>query len=68
MTTNQPNLLLKVPIGLLQIPAIAKNKIKTGSRKIKLSLVITKYKEREKIPTIVNKLTKLLYYLIPNAY
>lgn len=68
MTTNQPNLLLKVPIGLLQIPAIAKNKIKTGSRKIKLSLVIPTYNERENIPTIVHKLTQLLNDVIPNAY
>lgn len=68
MSTNQPHLLLIVPTGLLQIPAVAKNIIEAGDQKIKLSLVIPTYKESENIPTIVYKLTQLLDSKIPNAY
>jgi len=68
MSTNRQNSLLTVPIGLLQIPAIVKNTIKTGSREIKLSLVIPTYNESKNIPAIVHKLTQLLNDVIPNAY
>ncbi|MGB3514652.1 MAG: glycosyltransferase [Microcoleaceae cyanobacterium] len=68
MSTNKPNSLLTVPIGLLKIPAIAKNTIKPSSPEINLSLVIPTFKESQNIPTLVQKLTQLLDSKIPNAY
>ena len=68
MRTTQANSLLTVPTGLLKVPIIESNITKPGSKKIKLSLVIPTYKESQNIPTIVEKITKLLDTKIPNAY
>ncbi|NER03463.1 MAG: polyprenol monophosphomannose synthase, partial [Okeania sp. SIO3C4] len=67
-TTKKPHSLLTVPIGLLQIPTVAKNTTELSSQDIKLSLVIPTYKESENIPTIVQKLTQLLDDVIPSVY
>ncbi|MGK7923375.1 MAG: glycosyltransferase [Trichodesmium sp.] len=68
MSQTQPNSLLKVPTGLLQVPARTKNPRKPGSPEIKLSLIIPTYKESQNISTIIDKLTQILDTKIPNAY
>ncbi|MDJ0553296.1 MAG: glycosyltransferase [Microcoleaceae cyanobacterium MO_207.B10] len=68
MITSQKDFLITVPIGLLQVPALAKNSTKSDRREIKLSLVIPTFKESQNIPTLIQKITHLLDSKIPNYY
>lgn len=67
MSLSQPNALLAVPSGSLQIPE-QPDSLDIGDRPILFSLVLPTYKESENIAKIVNLLTQLLDEAIPNAY
>lgn len=67
MSLSQPNALLAVPSGSLQIPE-QPDSLDVGDRPILFSLVLPTYKESENIAKIVNLLTQLLDEAIPNAY
>ncbi|HEY9599138.1 MAG TPA: glycosyltransferase [Cyanophyceae cyanobacterium] len=67
MSLNQPNALLPVPSGSLQIPE-QPDSLDVGDRPILFSLVLPTYKESQNIAKIVNLLTQLLDDAIPNAY
>lgn len=67
MSLSQPNTLLAVPSGSLQIPE-QPHSLDIGDRPILFSLVLPTYKESQNIAKIVNLLTQLLDETIPNAY
>lgn len=68
MNMSQPNTLLPVPSGPLQIPPLAPAPAGTDERPLRFSLVIPTYKESQNIPQIVERLSQLLDGVIPNEY
>lgn len=68
MSTSQPNTLLPVPSGPLQIPPLEPAPTGTDEPPLRFSLVIPTYKESKNIPQIVQRLTQLLDSVIPNEY
>ncbi|MGI2903729.1 glycosyltransferase [Tolypothrix sp. VBCCA 56010] len=68
MSIIEPNSLLSVPTGALQIPELPPSSVNAGSENILLSLVIPTYKERENIKNVVRILSQLLDESIPGNY
>ncbi|MEG4809350.1 glycosyltransferase [Microcoleus sp. F8-D3] len=72
MDSYQPDLVLPVPSGPLQIPAIQKTFgstfVHAGTAEIYFSLVIPTYNECKNIQSIVEQLTQLLDGIIPGDY
>jgi dolichol-phosphate mannosyltransferase len=68
MNMSQPNTLLPVPSGPLQIPPLEPAPTGTDEPPLRFSLVIPTYKESQNIPQIVQRLTQLLDSVIPNEY
>ncbi|MCV3213344.1 glycosyltransferase [Plectonema radiosum NIES-515] len=60
MSMIEPDSLLSVPTGALQIPELPPNTVDAGSENILLSLVIPTYKERDNIKNVVSILSRLL--------
>ncbi|MBW4643598.1 MAG: glycosyltransferase [Goleter apudmare HA4340-LM2] len=65
---SEPNSLLSVPTGPLQIAAATSTDVDANSQAILLSLVIPTYKERDNIEKIVYILSLLLDESIPGEY
>ncbi|WP_017720221.1 glycosyltransferase [Kamptonema formosum] len=65
---SQPNTLLPVPAGPLQVPPLAPAPAGTDEPPLRFSLVIPTYKESQNIPQIVERLSQLLDSVIPNEY
>lgn len=68
MSIIEPDSLLSVPTGALQIPELPPSTVDAGSENILLSLVIPTYKERDNIKNVVTILTQLLDESIPGNY
>ncbi|GAX40853.1 GtrA family protein [Tolypothrix sp. NIES-4075] len=68
MSIIEPDSLLSVPTGALQIPELPPSTVDAGSENILLSLVIPTYKERENIKNVVTILSQLLDESIPGNY
>ncbi len=68
MSIIEPDSLLSVPTGALQIPELPPSTVDAGSENILLSLVIPTYKERENIKNVVSILSLLLDESIPGNY
>nr|WP_026098904.1 glycosyltransferase [Oscillatoria sp. PCC 10802] len=68
MNMSQPNTLLPVPAGPLQVPPLAPAPAGTDEPPLRFSLVIPTYKESQNIPQIVERLSQLLDSVIPNEY
>jgi dolichol-phosphate mannosyltransferase len=68
MSIIEPDSLLSVPTGALQIPELPPSTVDAGSENILLSLVIPTYKERENIKNVVRILSQLLDESIPGDY
>ena len=68
MSIIEPDSLLSVPTGALQIPELPPSTVDAGSENILLSLVIPTYKERENIKNVVSILSLLLNESIPGNY
>jgi dolichol-phosphate mannosyltransferase len=68
MSIIEPNSLLSVPTGALQIPELPPSTVDAGSENILLSLVIPTYKERDNIKNVVRILNQLLDESIPGNY
>lgn len=68
MSIIEPDSLLSVPTGALQIPELPPSTVDAGSENILLSLVIPTYKERENIKNVVSMLSQLLDESIPGNY
>ncbi|MBW4569344.1 MAG: glycosyltransferase [Tolypothrix carrinoi HA7290-LM1] len=68
MSIIEPDSLLSVPTGALQIPELPPSTVDAGSENILLSLVIPTYKERENIKNVVRILSQLLDESIPGNY
>jgi dolichol-phosphate mannosyltransferase len=64
----EPNSLLSVPTGSLQIADLPSTHVETNGKVILLSLVIPTYKERDNIEKIVYILNSLLNEYIPQEY
>ncbi|MBW4479670.1 MAG: glycosyltransferase [Tolypothrix brevis GSE-NOS-MK-07-07A] len=68
MSIIEPDSLLSVPTGALQIPELPPSTVDAGSENILLSLVIPTYKERDNIKNVVRILSQLLDESIPGDY
>jgi dolichol-phosphate mannosyltransferase len=68
MSIIEPDSLLSVPTGALQIPELPPSTVDAGSENILLSLVIPTYKERDNIKNVVRILSLLLDECIPGDY
>ncbi|NEU77230.1 glycosyltransferase [Hassallia byssoidea VB512170] len=68
MSIIEPDSLLSVPTGALQIPELPPSTVDAGSENILLSLVIPTYKERDNIKNVVRILSQLLDESIPGNY
>jgi dolichol-phosphate mannosyltransferase len=68
MSIIEPDSLLSVPTGALQIPELPPSTVDAGSENILLSLVIPTYKERDNIKNVVRILSQLLDECIPGDY
>ncbi|MBD2603952.1 glycosyltransferase [Scytonema hofmannii FACHB-248] len=68
MSIIEPDSLLSVPTGALQIPELPPSTVDAGSENILLSLVIPTYKERDNIKNVVTILSLLLDECIPGDY
>jgi dolichol-phosphate mannosyltransferase len=68
MSIIEPDSLLSVPTGALQIPELPPSTVDAGSENILLSLVIPTYKERDNIKNVVRILSLLLDESIPGNY
>jgi len=68
MSIIEPNSLLSVPTGVLEIPELPPSSVNAGSENILLSLVIPTYKERDNINNVVRILSLLLDESIPGVY
>ncbi|MBW4607607.1 MAG: glycosyltransferase [Hassallia sp. WJT32-NPBG1] len=68
MSIIEPDSLLSVPTGALQIPELPPSSVNAGSENILLSLVIPTYKERDNISNVVRILSQLLDESIPGDY
>jgi dolichol-phosphate mannosyltransferase len=68
MSIIEPDSLLSVPTGALQIPELPPSTVDAGSENILLSLVIPTYKERDNIKNVVTILSQLLDESIPGDY
>ncbi len=68
MSLIEPDSLLSVPTGALQIPELPPSTVDAGSENILLSLVIPTYKERDNIKNVVRILSQLLDECIPGDY
>ena len=68
MSIVEPNSLLSVPTGALQIPELPPSTVDGDSENILLSLVIPTYKERDNIKNVVRMLSQLLDESIPGDY
>ncbi|MBW4449778.1 MAG: glycosyltransferase [Spirirestis rafaelensis WJT71-NPBG6] len=68
MSLIEPNSLLSVPTGALQIPELPPTTVDAGSENILLSLVIPTYKEQDNIKSVVRILSQLLDESIPGDY
>jgi dolichol-phosphate mannosyltransferase len=68
MSLIEPNSLLSVPTGALQIPELPPSTVDANSENILLSLVIPTYKERDNIKSLVKILSELLDESIPGDY
>lgn len=66
MSINQPNLLLPVPSGVLEIPSLSDRG--AGGASVYFSLVIPTYNESKNVKAIVSLLTQLLDAAIPGDY
>ncbi|MGI8503496.1 MAG: glycosyltransferase, partial [Hassallia sp.] len=68
MSIIEPDSLLSVPTGALQIPELPPSSVNARSENILLSLVIPTYKERDNIKNVVKILSQLLDESIPGDY
>lgn len=68
MSIIQPDSLLSVPTGTLQIPELPPSTVGLRTDNILLSLVIPTYKERDNINNVVRILSQLLDECIPGDY
>lgn len=68
MSIIQPDSLLSVPTGALQIPELPPSTVGLRTENILLSLVIPTYKERDNINNVVRILSRLLDECIPGDY
>ncbi len=68
MNFTQPNSLLPVPSGSLQIADLPTSTEAAKERPLRFSLVIPTYKEAKNIPKIVYQLTQLLDTEMPGEY
>ncbi|MDZ7960130.1 MAG: glycosyltransferase [Aulosira sp. DedQUE10] len=68
MLYSEPNLLLPIPSGKLQISELPSKIADKGGESILLSLVIPTYKERDNIKNVVNILSQVLDESIPGRY